>query len=547
MANAETNLPDVALSQLEPTDSVSIKTSDGIDLATDIYLPSGSRRVGSVIVRLPYGKRGPIAFLPGLAELVTERGWALVAQDVRGKFDSTGGLDPFIHEQSDGWDTIEWVTSQPWSDGRVVGAGDSYFGYTAWAMAASGHQALQGLMVRVTSPNIRRDWLSRGGVFLLGNMTEWAASTWMAPEWNDVVLDWSTRPLIEILPIAFSGRRCEPYDMWISDSADWSRVNLDIRKLVQRPLIISHVGGWWDIFQRGQMRTWSEAKANDRRGVHLLTMDAVDHVLDPYLQPGEKGVDVVADPVLRRAGLPQEWGPLLEILDHLDQRSDLPRPVRWRSGLGEWSSDDQWPPRGSSDLRLYLIEGQSATQTPEGGILTNKPLAGHAAHWIHDPRDPVPTVETDLWRPLLSAGDHSIIHSRPDVLTFTSSVLPRGLALAGPARLRATVSSSAPSSHLMATLCHVWPDGTARPFAEGAVRFETDGESTQVTVDLGHVGYRVPKGDRIRLVVAASSFPRYSLHPGNAQSEFLATAFNPVHMTLGGGRDSELQMTIAPG
>ena len=74
---------------------------------------------------------------------VTDRGYVLVVQDVRGKFRSEGETMPFMHEVDDGYDTLEWIVAQPWSDGVVGMWGDSYYGYTQWAAVASGHPALQ--------------------------------------------------------------------------------------------------------------------------------------------------------------------------------------------------------------------------------------------------------------------------------------------------------------------------------------------------------------------------------------------------------------------
>ena len=71
-------------------------------------------------------------------------------QDVRGKFRSEGEREPFIHEVADGWDTLDWIEQQAWSTGSVGMVGDSYYGFTQWAAAASGHRALKAIVPRVT-------------------------------------------------------------------------------------------------------------------------------------------------------------------------------------------------------------------------------------------------------------------------------------------------------------------------------------------------------------------------------------------------------------
>src|SRR5262245_50135326 len=93
-------------------DEAMVSMGDGIRLATDVYLPARTP-APVVLVRLPYDKCGRYTFMPALAPLVVERGYAFVVQDVRGKFRSEGETDPYVHEVSDGHDTIEWITRQP--------------------------------------------------------------------------------------------------------------------------------------------------------------------------------------------------------------------------------------------------------------------------------------------------------------------------------------------------------------------------------------------------------------------------------------------------
>ena len=137
---------------LDPSaDQSLVPMRDGVRLATDVYLPDGHGRVPVVLVRLPYDKCGRYTFMPALAPHFTERGYAFVVQDVRGKFRSEGETLAFTHEVEDGYDTIDWLTRQPWCDGSVGMWGDSYYGYTQWAAVASEHPALKAIVPRVTS------------------------------------------------------------------------------------------------------------------------------------------------------------------------------------------------------------------------------------------------------------------------------------------------------------------------------------------------------------------------------------------------------------
>src|SRR6188472_2987112 len=97
-----------------PTEEVMVPMRDGARLATDVYLPASSARVPAVLVRLPYDKSNACGFWALLAGALTDRGYAVVVQDVRGKARSGGEPLAFVHEQADGYDTLEWLADQPW-------------------------------------------------------------------------------------------------------------------------------------------------------------------------------------------------------------------------------------------------------------------------------------------------------------------------------------------------------------------------------------------------------------------------------------------------
>ncbi|RBM18920.1 hypothetical protein DI005_17780 [Prauserella sp. PE36] len=114
-----------------------VRMRDGVRLATDVYLPDADGPVPVVLTRLPYGKNGGIIRVDVFAEALLERGYALAAQDRRGKFRSEGDTVPWVNEALDGYDTIEWIVNQPWANGRVGTTGLSYVGYTQWAALSS--------------------------------------------------------------------------------------------------------------------------------------------------------------------------------------------------------------------------------------------------------------------------------------------------------------------------------------------------------------------------------------------------------------------------
>ncbi|MQA98017.1 MAG: CocE/NonD family hydrolase, partial [Streptosporangiales bacterium] len=259
---------------------------DGILLATDVYLPSRGRRWPVLLSRLPYDKAGDECFMPDTARWFTERGYAVVVQDVRGKVRSDGVTAPFRAERLDGYDTIEWITSQEWCGGPVGMFGDSYFGWTQWAAAASRHPALRAIAPRVISADVA-DLLWSQGVLALEVSALWAFETWMDEALYDPVgpLDWSVRPLSEVVPAAHGGRRSPFLDALGAGALDQAA-----RMPVRGDLPALHIGGWWDILQGGQLATWRRARSAGPAPQHLI-MDAMDHGGTRLRAPGEPYVD----------------------------------------------------------------------------------------------------------------------------------------------------------------------------------------------------------------------------------------------------------------
>jgi len=194
---------------------------DGVRLATDVYLPDRPGRAPAVLVRLPYDKCGRYTFMPQLAPWFNDRGYVFVAQDVRGKFRSEGETLPFVHEIEDGFDTLEWITSQPWSNGVVGMWGDSYFGFTQWAAVASGHPALKAIVPRVTGTDLFASMHSGSGRVPELYMADYLAHFWLDKLVYDFPVDWSRRPLARVFDEAYEhlGRRCAAVDRWILDPA----------------------------------------------------------------------------------------------------------------------------------------------------------------------------------------------------------------------------------------------------------------------------------------------------------------------------------------
>src|SRR5262249_10678199 len=129
---------------------VKIKMRDSVELVADIVRPADDGKYPVILERTPYG-REILSQLGG--EWWAKRGYVHIVQDVRGRNQSDGEWRPFVHERKDGYDTIDWIVKQPWSDGKIGMIGGSYVGWVQWAAAVEQHPALKCIVPQVSPPD----------------------------------------------------------------------------------------------------------------------------------------------------------------------------------------------------------------------------------------------------------------------------------------------------------------------------------------------------------------------------------------------------------
>lgn len=510
--------------------SLRLRCRDGVRLATDIYLPDPRpARVPTVLVRTPYGKDAPGSLLPHIAERLTDAGYAVVVQDVRGRGDSGGVAVPFVHELCDAADTLDWLVTQPFSDGQVACWGNSYYGFTAWAAAATGHPAVRAVVSRYTSTRPSA-FTHDQGVLRLGPMAEWMASTWAGTENLAASLDWSTRPLGELVsPSRLRGLR--------DDSGQWHRIGRQVAAARgQVPTL--HCVGWFDLFQQAQLADWRAAAG---RPDQFLIASASDHLDDVWSITGS-GPDHLVDDEARGVMLDGTLDPVVDFLDvclrGADRRFAVVRAELTGADAASAAHDSpRWPP---ADVVRHTLRLSVAA----GGTLAPNDVAGSGTtSWLHDPDDLVPMVATDWWRPLLAQADARSWADRDDVCTFSASPVHEPLDLVGPVELRVSVGSTAPVHHLVATLCEVAPDGTSHIILQAAQRLS--GMPHQAVISLGDSAFHLPTGHCLRLHLASSCFPFYLPHSGDhadpLDSAILVGSRQELDLT-----ESRLIVTVRP-
>ena len=133
-----------------------VEMRDSVHLATDSYLVAGDEPRPTLLIRTPYDK--DLVITSSDVAKYLDAGYAVVTQDVRGRFRSEGTFEPFHHEASDGADTIDWLVTQDFCDGSVCMAGGSYVGATQWTAASQGQSSLKAISPSITASSYFEGW-----------------------------------------------------------------------------------------------------------------------------------------------------------------------------------------------------------------------------------------------------------------------------------------------------------------------------------------------------------------------------------------------------
>jgi putative CocE/NonD family hydrolase len=506
------------------------------------------------MARTPYGKGGNPVWFPAIGRLFADNGMAFVAQDTRGHNESGGDLAPF-DEARDGWDTLDWITKQAWSNGSTAVFGESYVGFAAIAAASCGHHSVRAAALRNTGTDIEGDWLRHQGVLRLEFVLRWAMAAWsgsgnLAPEF-----DFTLRPVDRIArglaPQLGPGASPAVLHDWAKEGSlgGSPAAKLPWPNLVDQLRIPVHfTTGWWDLFVRGAVRDWSRLAA--RSGVESR------FVAHPTDHAGREWRDgPTPDPLTDFDALADRMPLILAselafLRKHLLNTSEGdPAAAAWMLTHVGMQESPSWPPPGVEALVLHLVDGGHAGRGPEGGGLSARPdRIPVNVRWRHDPSNLVPGLEGEAADGWFHRPDERQTQVRPDVVTFTSDAAREPIDLAGPVTANLLVQPPPAGGHVMAKLCDVYPEGEARRISEGAYLLRPGIGSVLAAVELGHTGYRVRPGHRLRLEVSSSAFPRYIPHPGTSDDPWTAVNGRPADLSLlAGPGGSTLSISVLRG
>ncbi|MCD6599461.1 MAG: CocE/NonD family hydrolase [Dehalococcoidia bacterium] len=519
--------------KVKVTKNVAAPMRDGIKLYADIYRPDTDDAVSFpvVLTRLPYGKDEPYCAMVTQGKYWAKKGYVFVAQDVRGKYASEGTFEPIVNEANDGYDTLNWIASQPWCDGNIGMTGESYYGYTQWAVASLNHPNLKCIAPGITSADIFGVISFNNNVFCMQQKAGWAYQMNARKMNNPLKLDPWHLPLISMDDDA--GIRCEFYKNYIrhpSRDSYWEPVNF-YGKHSQVRIPVYHWGGWYDVFVAGTIKDWIAVKENsdsaEARKNQWLLIAPIDHELTP-METHRIGKIDIGKEAWTYDRIQRFFDYWLKGIDNGFAKT--PRVEIFTIGDNKWRYEDTWPLARTKYTNYYFhSKGHANTLYGDGLLDRRKPGNSPADNYVYDPNDPVTiTLGIDLWSMAKELKDRTSVEKRKDVLVYTLPKLDKELEITGPINVTLFAASSARDTDFTATLVDAFPDGYAHMIQEGIVRARyrnSDSEASLIepgkiyeyTIDLWATSYVIKQGHRIRVEISSSNFNRWdrNLNTGN--------------------------------
>ena len=520
---------------------VAIPMRDGVRLRADILRPSEGR-FPTLVYRTPYGRRAALEEYTTFARAV-ERGYAVVVQDVRGRYSSDGEFRPYENEGRDGYDTIEWAAGQAWSNGRVGTFGLSYPGAAQWLAAVESPPHLEAMVPAMTFSTPQNFFYS-GGVWDL-SWVQWiwesiaadararrrqpgAANTDGAPPWSAVKTSMlGTLPLDRIEAL----RDLAPYYIdWIHHPPEdpfWRFAELR-NKYGRTRAAVLNLSGWNDDNYGPEGAITNYLGLVAARG-GTSSRNAL--LLGPWVHGvGATARTKFGERDFGRAAAIDYDAVVLSWMDRYLRDSHVTTTEAARyfvMGVNQWKTSDSWPPAGR-DHKYFL---SSAAKPPARGTLAPMAPSAPAAFssFESDPDNPVRN-------PYDRAGvhDYRALVDRADVLTFDSPLLADDMEVTGPIRARVYISCDCRDTDLWVRVLDVQPDGAAHNLmspGSDVVRASyrnldqgrqllTPGRVYEVQLDRLVTSNVFRAGHRVRIQISATFFPNFSrnLHTGDLET-----------------------------
>jgi uncharacterized protein len=554
---------------------------DGIRLATDIYRPKGNGKHPIVFSRTPYnfntwvdGKMTTRALEEAFQAV--SRGYVYVVQNERGRFFSEGEWDILGTPITDGYDALDWMSKQAWSNGKVGLIGCSSTAEWQMAVASQNHPALAAMVAQGFGAGVGRvgkfmeqgNWYRGGAQQML--FTSWLYGTQhdkMAPklpvgvEQKDLQriqkfydmgpemprIDWAQG--LRHLPVQDIIKNAQGADgiyekMIVRKPNDpaWFNGGLYHDNMPMEVPAYWFVS-WYDVSSAPNIALFNHvrnaAKSKSVADNQYLIIAPVLHC--SYKRATENtivGERSVGDARLNYDDLTWGWFDMLLKGQQNDFKATQPRVRYYTMGSNKWQQAESFPLPNTEVKNFFLSSaGKANSRNGDGALVVLPPAKDNADAFTYDPMNPVGSYGGNVCCTgnAVQGGsfDQSQMELRNDILVYTSDALAEGVEITGFIESTLFVSSTGPDTDVTIKLIDVYPDGKAFNLDETIQRLRyREGYDKEVFMENNKVykvdltpmvtsNYFAP-GHKIRIEVSSSNFPRFERNMntgGNNYSE----------------------------
>ena len=543
---------------------VRIPMRDSINLVADLIFPEPEGRYPTILVRTPYGRRLEPYWTSRYLNFA-RRGYVVVVQAVRGREDSEGEWMPHVNERRDGYDTIDWISRQAWSNGRVGMFGGSYLGSVQWLAAAENHPALKCILPIVSGTDDFFDFPYDHGILNLQPALDWLYIT-RGPTLEQGAPPNASPERLRTLPLsraddAWAGVNLPIFDRWLQMDRPSAFTGANfIADLEQVRIPALHINGWWDGEGAGGRRNWARMRGL-RRDNQWVVYGFWPHGFSQWDGIGTRLADVEYGAASRfdfqtlYVRWFDTWLKGKQVgLEH------VPRAQIFLTGANQWRNFNAWPPADAREMTLYLSGTGGSEKSNRGtGALVQQPPTDLLAplSYTYDPaRAPVNRDinflrSTRLWfNP--REGDNLIYQTAP---------LTEALEVGGPIELELYFSTTGEDTDFFALLVDVDERGRTRALAigPGKIRarylsgWETPsalgpGRIYRANIELWDIAHRFERGHRIGLAIRSEWFPGFARNLNTIEPIAAATRIEAARQTIYGDaqRPSVLRFRVLP-
>ena len=510
---------------------------DGTILRGYLYLPpsTGSESqtkptFPTVIERSPYGRSMKFECFNDISQSIhsiavkyAQEGFAFLMQSVRGTYISDGEFDALEQERADGYDTISWAATQPWSNGDIGVRGPSYHGVAALQAVVSMHPNLRAASLAVTAEDYHREWAYHHGVFSLAFNLGWtdgafvedaivrrmrsrgasaeaveeAVSQHLKLSQEELFSDWLWHLPMDSLP-HLKGKVPSYYEWLAHPGYDqyWQRIDAGaLIANVEYPILIH--GAWYDVFANGAFETYAKVT---KSGASPKARDQTKLIITQYGHALDNNAPTFGPEMHSFFSLDKNESPfdmdyfnkyLKCVANGYENRAKVQLavmvpPDKGNTGYSFNLPAVDYPLPDTIYKEMFLASGGHANTRYGDGRLTDalsqeSDLESESTEdsFSYNPLEPVPSIGGNYLfggaRGMGSiykngAAEQKEVELREDVLVYTSEPLESDWVVIGPIEATLFAKSNARDTDFTAKLVNVHPDGATHNIADGIVR-----------------------------------------------------------------------------